>query len=184
MITAFRDRTFYYGSVPLRYARATNYWYMPIFNDVFCIPMATVAEEGNDVGMSIALSPDDTLLDMTMDTTAAGGIKFSRLFRRITEQAPVDFAMDLTAHEPDWRGGLRWMTERYPSYFHPPLARAGELGGTAAYSTYEGDLDVEKYKAHGFDGELEDGFRFPLHRHVDAPRARRREVDAPEALVG
>jgi hypothetical protein len=146
VLTAFRDRTFYYGSVYYQYARSANYWYMPIFNDTFCIPLATVADEVSDAGVSIALSPDDVLLDMTMDTTAAGGIKFSRLFRRISESSPVDFAMDLTAHEPDWRGGLRWMTERYPEYFHPPLASAGELGGTAAYSTYEGDLDVEKFK--------------------------------------
>jgi hypothetical protein len=146
VLTAFRDRTFYYGSVYYQYARSASYWYMPIFNDTFCIPLATVVDEENDVGMSLALSPEDVLLDMTMDTTAAGGIKFSRLFRRISEQNPVDFAMDLTAHEPDWRGGLRWMTERYPEYFHPPLASAGELGGTAAYSTFEGDLDVEKFK--------------------------------------
>jgi hypothetical protein len=149
VLTAFRNRTFYYGSVYYQYEKSASYWYMPIFNDTFCIPLATVVDEANDVGMSLALSPDDVLLDMTMETTAAGGIKFSRLFRRISESSPVDFAMDLTAHEPDWRGGLRWMTERYPEYFHPPLASAGELGGTAAYSTFEGDLDVSKFKRMG-----------------------------------
>jgi hypothetical protein len=146
ILTAFRDRTFYYGAVYYQYDRSVGYWYMPIFGDVFCIPLATVVEEENDVAMSLALSPEDVLLDMTMDTTAAGGIKFCRLFRRISEQSPVDYAMDLTVHEPDWRGGLRWMTERYPEYFNPPLASAGELGGTGAYSTFEGDLDVEKFK--------------------------------------
>jgi hypothetical protein len=146
VLTAFRDRTLYYGSVYYQYARASSYWYMPIFNDVFCIPLATVVDDENDAGVSLALAPDDVLLDMTMETTAAGGIKFSRLFRRISESGPVDYAMDLTAHESSWRGGLRWMTERYPEYFHPPLASAGELGGTAAYSTFEGDLDAEKFK--------------------------------------
>jgi hypothetical protein len=134
---------------------------MPIFGDVFCIPLATVVEEENDVGMSIALSPEDILLDMTMETTAAGGIKFSRLFRRISGQSPVDYSMDLTAHEPDWRGGLRWMTERYPEYFNPPLAGAGELGGTGAYSSFEGDLDAEKFKRMAFTVNWKADFDYP-----------------------
>ena len=148
-LTPFRDRTFYYGAVHYQYDQSTG-WYMPIFGDVFCIPLATIVEEENDAGISVALSPEDVLLDMTMETTATGGVKFSRLFRRISKRSPVDYAMDLTAHEPDWRGGLRWMTERYPEYFHPPLASAGELGGTAAYSSFEGDLDREKFKRMAF----------------------------------
>ena len=28
------------------------------------------------------------------------------------------------------------MTKRYAQYFDPPLAKAGEYGGTAAYSSY------------------------------------------------
>jgi hypothetical protein len=149
-LTAFRDRTFYYGAVYYRYDRSRSFWYMPIFGDVFCIPLATVAEEQDDVGMSLALSPEDVLLDMTMETTAEGGLKFSRLFRRISEQSPVNYCMDLTAHEPGWRGGLRWMTERYPEFFRPPMESAGELGGTAAYSSFEGELDTEKFKRMAF----------------------------------
>ena len=149
VLTPFRDRTLSYGAVHYRYDQPPG-WYMPIFGDVFCIPLATVVEEANDAGLTLAMSPEDILLDMTMETTAAGGVRFSRLFRRISGQNPIDYSMDLTAHEPDWRGGLRWMTERYPEYFHPPLASAGELGGTAAYSSYEGDLDREKFQRMAF----------------------------------
>ncbi len=160
-LTAFQDRLLYYGAVYYRYDRSIGFWYMPVFGDIFCIPLATVVKEADDAGMSLALSPEDVLLDMTLETTARGGVKFSRLFRRISEQSLVDFALDLTAHEPDWRGGLRWMTERYADYFHPPLAKADELGGTAGYSSYEGDLDAEKFKRMAFTVNWKGSFDFP-----------------------
>ncbi len=156
----FRNRSFWYGAVTYDYSQTTNF-YTPTFGDIFCIPLATVIEPENETGMSIALSPDDVLLDMTMQTTAEGGITFSRIFRRITEQIPVEFSMDLIAHEPDWRGGLQWMTERYPDYFHPSLASADELGGTGAYSSYEGDLDVAKLKGMAFTVNWKGGWDFP-----------------------
>jgi hypothetical protein len=133
----------------------------PIYRAAFCIPLATVAEEEHGAALSVALSPEDVLLDMTMETSAAGGVKFSRLFRRLSGQSPVNFALDLVAHEADWRGGLCWMTERYPEYFHPPLSSADELGGTGAYSSYEGDLDAEKYKRMAFTVNWKASFDFP-----------------------
>lgn len=160
VLKPFRDRSFWYGAVTYDYSQTTNF-YMPIFGDVFCIPLATVAEDENDIGMSIALSPDDVLLDMTMQTTGAGGVDFSRLYRRIAGAGPANFSMDLVAHEPGWRGGLRWMTERYPEYFHPPLASADELGGTGAYSSYEGELDAAKMKRMAFTVNWKASFDYP-----------------------
>jgi hypothetical protein len=58
--------------------------------------------------------------------------------------------MNLVAHEADWRGGLRWMTARYPKFFQPPLARADEMAGCAAYSGDEDPIDVAKYKKMSF----------------------------------
>ena len=58
--------------------------------------------------------------------------------------------MNLVAHEADWRGGLRWMTARYPKFFEPPLARADEMAGCAAYSGDEDPIDVAKYKKMSF----------------------------------
>ncbi len=160
VLKPFRDRSFWYGAVTYDYSQTTNF-YMPIFGDVFCIPLATVVEDENDIGMSIALSPEDVLLDMTMQTTGAGGVNLSRLFRRIAGSGPANFSMDLIAHEPGWRGGLRWMTERYPEYFHPPLASADELGGTGAYSSYEGELDAAKMKRMAFTVNWKASFDYP-----------------------
>jgi len=160
VVKPFRDRSFWYGAVTYDYSQTTNF-YTPFFGDVICIPLATVMDEANDVGVTLALSPDDVLLDLTLQTTAAGGVKFSRLFRRISDQGPADFSMDLTAHEPDWRGGLRWMTDRYPEYFQPPLASAGELGGTGAYSSYEGELDTKKMKRMAFTVNWKASFDYP-----------------------
>ena len=156
----FSQRTFWYGAPYYRYDNPRR-GMEPIYRAAFCIPLATVAEEEHGAALSVALSPEDVLLDMTMETSAAGGVKFSRLFRRLSGQSPVNFALDLVAHEADWRGGLCWMTERYPEYFHPPLSSADELGGTGAYSSYEGDLDAEKYKRMAFTVNWKASFDFP-----------------------
>jgi hypothetical protein len=131
------------------------------FRDVFCIPLVTIIDSKNDIGLSLALSPEDILLDMTLQTSASGDTTFSRLFRRISEGKPVHFSMDLIAHEGDWRGGMRWMTRRYADFFNPPLASADRLGGTAAYSSYEGDLDVAKLKRMAFTVNWKASFDFP-----------------------
>ena len=94
--------------------------------------MATILDDKKDIGLSLALSPEDILPDMTLETSSNGGLTFTRLFRRISEGHPVRFAMDLVAYEGDWRGGMCWMTKRYPDFFDPPLASAQRLGGTAA----------------------------------------------------
>ena len=156
----FAERTFWYGAPYYRYDNPRR-GIEPIYRAAFCIPLATVAEEEHGAAMSVALSPEDVLLDMTMETSAAGGVKFSRLFRRISGPSPVNYSLDLLAHEPDWRGGVRWMTERYPEYFHPPLASAQELGGTGAYSSFEGDLDAEKMKRMAFTVNWKASFDFP-----------------------
>ena len=156
----FSERTFWYGAPFYRYDNPRR-GMEPIYRAAFCIPLATIAEEEQGAALSIALSPEDVLLDMTLETSAAGGVKFSRLFRRLSGQSPVNFALDLLAHESDWRGGPRWMTERYPGYFHPPLARADALGGTGAYSSYEGDLDAGKMKSMAFTVNWKASFDFP-----------------------
>jgi hypothetical protein len=120
-----------------------------------------VVEEEGDIGFSLALSPAEVLLDLTLKTSARGEVTLSRLFHRISEGSSGHFQMDLIAHEADWRGGLRWMTAHYPGYFDPPLQSAGELGGTAAYTSYEGDLDVEKLKRMGFRVNWITGLEMP-----------------------
>ncbi|MFN8006953.1 MAG: hypothetical protein U0V70_08025 [Terriglobia bacterium] len=158
--TVFSDRLFWYGAPYYQYEKP-RIGTPPPFRDVFCIPLATVIEPKRDIGLSLVLSPEDALPDMTLETSANGNVTFSRLFRRLSEARTVHFAMDLVVHEGDWRGGIRWMTARYPGFFEPPLARAHQLAGTAAYSSYEGALDVEKFKRMAFTVNWKASFDFP-----------------------
>ena len=65
------------------------------FRDVFCIPLATAIDEKNDRGLSLALSPEDTTLEMTMQVSTSGDVTFSRLFRRILEGKPVHYSLPI-----------------------------------------------------------------------------------------
>jgi hypothetical protein len=158
--TQFLNRMLWYGAPYYQYGRPRVDQIMP-FRDVFCIPLATVIDEKNDTGLSLALSPEDTTLEMTMQVSANGDVTFSRLFRRILEGKPVHYSMDLIAHEGDWRGGMRWMTARYADFFNPPLASAARLGGTAAYSSDEGALDVAKMRRMAFTVNWKACFDYP-----------------------
>ena len=158
--TDFPNRKFWYGAAYYRPERPRLGVPEP-FRDVFCIPLATVIDPKRDIGLTLALSPEDVTIEMTLETSASGDLKFSRLFRRISEGKPVRFAMDFLSHEGDWRGGMRWMTTRYPQYFNPPLESAHRLGGTAAYASYEGPLDVAKFKRMAFTVNWKASFDFP-----------------------
>jgi hypothetical protein len=158
--TPFTDRRLWYGAPYYQYDEP-RINYVPIYRDLFCLPLATVMEQKDDVGVSVVLSPQDILQDMTLNTSTTGDVIFSRLFRRMSEGKPVRFSMDWVAHEADWRGGVRWISSRYPEYFNPPLAKADELGGTAAYSSWEGDLDVQKFKRMAFTVNWKVDFEHP-----------------------
>jgi hypothetical protein len=119
--------------------------------DHIVLPLATVAEPADGFALSLVLSPEDTILCGSRLTTApSGAIRFSRANYRLGGGKPVQFEMNLIAHEADWRGGLRWMTARYSEFFEPPNPRAHAMAGCAAYSGDEGPIDVAKYKKMGF----------------------------------
>jgi hypothetical protein len=56
---------------------------------------------------------------------------------------------------------MRWMTTRYADFFNPPLSSADRLGGTAAYSSYEGALDVARMKRMDFTVNWKTCFDYP-----------------------
>jgi hypothetical protein len=116
----------------------------------FSVPIATVIDEAEDAGVSLALSPEDRLIEVRLKTDAEGSITFCRLNNRISKDKPVSFAMDLIAHAGDWRPGLGWMVERYPHYFNPANSTADEAAGGGAYAAFTGDLDADKFKKMGF----------------------------------
>jgi hypothetical protein len=73
----------------------------------------------------------------------------------------VKFAMDLVVHEADWRGGLRWMTRRYPQFFDPPSSQADMMAGCGAYSDHDAEFDAAKMKRMAFRVNWRASFDFP-----------------------
>ena len=135
--------------------------YIPARYDVVSIPIACFLEPGQDLGITLALSPEDDLLDLAVRTTSAGDVAFSRLNHRISRDRAVSFTADLVAHAADWRPGLAWMAARYPRYFDPAVSSADDIAGTAAYSTYQGELDVDKLRKMAFRVNWQASYEFP-----------------------
>ena len=134
----------------------------PEKGDYICLPLLTLAEPDNDCGVSLVLSPEDLNLDLRLKTTAGGAIQFSRSKLRLGNGKTVRLAMDLTAHEADWRGGLRWLVARYPLFFNPPNPHVDEMAGCGAYSGDENPIDVAKFKQMAFriNWKLSDDFPY------------------------
>ena len=122
--------------------RLWNYNGGPSDPNVVAVPIMTIVEPAADLGLSLILSPEDILLDQGLKTTAAGSLTWTRSKYRIAAARPLHFAMDLATHPADWRSGLAWMVERYPTWFNPPNPRVQEMAGCAAYSADERHFDV------------------------------------------
>jgi hypothetical protein len=144
-----RDSHYHYGAPPYSYDEPRTA-FCPFQGDLFCIPMVSVMEEKEKQGLSIALSPEDLLLDLGLSTKADGTFVFQRMNHRIGGGRPVKFAMDLVAHQPDWRAALGWLVRRYPAFFNPVVPAAHEIAGTGAYTRNWLDFDVEKMKKMAF----------------------------------
>ena len=152
--------TLWFGAPYFRYDNL-RIGFCPFQGDLLCIPMVSLLWSSDDTGLSLVLDPQDSILDLTLDATAAGNLSFSRLFLRISDKSPVHIAADLVAHEADWRGGLRWMVRRYPEYFNPVNPAADDLAGTGAYSSLETEFDVARMKKMAFRTNWKASFDFP-----------------------
>jgi hypothetical protein len=109
-----------------------------------CIPIATLLEPEADTGLSLVVSPDQTLLHMTLRTEPGGTLQFRNEWLRLGSHLTVRLAADVVSHEADWRGGLRWTVNRYPAYFNPPNPKVNEMAGTGSYSHDRGELDEKE----------------------------------------
>ena len=155
-----RNRRFYYGA-PYFTLDQPQIGFSPTSGNLISLPLISFLEPDQDIGMSVIFSPADPLLDMALDVASGGSADFAQHFQRLGGGRRLHFSMDLVDHEADWRGPLRWMVERYPSYFQPVVKTAHQLGGTAAYSTFEGSLDVEKFRQMAFRTNWKASFDFP-----------------------
>jgi len=152
--------TLWYGAPYFRYDDP-RIAFCPFQGDLLCIPMVSLLRTRDDTGLSLVLSPQDPILDLTLTMTADGGLAFNRFFLRISDKSPIRFAADLVPHEADWRGSLRWMTRRYPEYFDPVVPAAADLAGTGAYSSNEAAFDAAKMKRMSFRTNWKASFDFP-----------------------
>lgn len=126
------------------------------------IPLVTVLDEAKDTALSLALSPEDLILDMKLNVTERGQFVFSRTNHRISAERPVGFAMDLVAHPADWRGGLGWMVRRYPAFFEPSNPAAHGMAGCGAYSSSNAEnMDAETLMRMAFRINWKASFDFP-----------------------
>ncbi len=127
----------------------------------FCLPLASILETQEEIGLSLVLSPEDPILELSLTTDAEGVVMFRRLDRRLGQGRTVKFAADIVAHEAGWRGGLRWMVQRYRSFFDPPNPAVQEMAGTGAYSGWSGSIDVARLKRMAFTVLWEAAFDWP-----------------------
>ncbi len=144
------DRTLYYGARTMTDA------------DAFGIPMVSILDAAADLGLTIALSPEDLALDMRLAVTRQGQFVFSRMNHRIGAASPIRFALDLVAHPADWRAGLGWMVSRYPAYFDPPNPSVQEMAGCGAYSSHAAITDPARLRAMAFTVNWKASFDFPF----------------------
>lgn len=156
----FTDRSFAYGA-SVYTEEDPSFEYLPFYKDVISIPLATILEKEAGFGTSIAFSLEDTWLDATLDTQQDGSITLSRIHHRLGEGSRRCFALDIIPHEDDWRGGLRWMTQRYPAFFDPAEPFAHEVTGCGAYSVHDVEFDSEKMKHMAFGVNWKASFDFP-----------------------
>lgn len=150
---AFVNRSWHYGNI------ARN---IPVGDDYVALPLITLTAPKDDAGLSLVLSPEDVMLGMDLIVTASGRMRYTRTQHRLGGGKPVVFHMDIVPHEAGWRGGLRFMTERYPQFFEAPNPRAHKIAACGAYSIGEEKIDVAKFKrmAFGFNWKLSDDFPY------------------------
>jgi hypothetical protein len=149
----FLNRNWHYGNTTQA---------CPVGGDYVVLPLFTLLEPSSDTSLSLVLSPDDTMLAMDLKVSANGQAEYSRANHRLGGGKTVKFTMHLVPHEASWRGGLRFLTKRYPQYFESPNPRAHQIAGCGAYSISEAPIDVAKFRkmAFGFNWKLSDDFPY------------------------
>jgi hypothetical protein len=132
----------------------------PERGDFIALPLVSILEPSADDALSLVLSPEDTILEMSLDSTRSGTVRFTRTNLRLGGGRTVRLAMDLTVHEADWRGGLRWLAARYPEFFNPPNPLADQMAGCGAYSGCEDPVDADRLRRMAFriNWKLSDDF--------------------------
>lgn len=129
--------------------------------NAFVIPVASSFIKEKNFGLSFIQSLKDTILGLQLNTSDDGKIAYTHLNHRISNGNKIHIRHFIVLHEADWRAGVKWAYENFPSYFLPKQAIANDIAGGGAYSSYEGQLNVQKYKQMGFSINWKASLDFP-----------------------
>ena len=117
--------------------------------DMFSVPVATVLPAGAGAGFSLALSPEDPVLELTL-AVGASGLRFGRELLRLGSGRPVRFSAHVIAHAACWRPALQFATVQWPSFFEPWVEHASEFEGLGSYSWNQAPYNASRARAVGF----------------------------------
>ncbi|MDR2761751.1 MAG: NPCBM/NEW2 domain-containing protein, partial [Planctomycetaceae bacterium] len=157
------DVVLHYGLIPYLGGKIADN--CPIRKDLFCIPLISILAEKDDTGISLAGDLNDKSLDVSLHVSSQGLFVFRQRFHKICNDNSIRLNFNLIHHESDWRGGLRWMSSRYPEYFYPNVKIADEIAGLGAYAQSPGITELcknaEKYHKMYFKFNWQASFDFP-----------------------
>lgn len=107
----------------------------PPIADSFTVPLATFLRPADDIGVTLLLSPDDSLLDVLLRANGSA-IDFIRLFQRLDGAAPAPptFTQYLRAHAADWRPALKLYVDTCIDHVRPSSPAADAFDGLGGYS--------------------------------------------------
>ena len=150
---AFPNHAWHYGNVTQN---------CPVGTDYVALPLMSVLDPKSEAGLSVVLSPEDVLLDLDLSVSSSGHCRWTRTNHRLGGSSTARFTLFLVPHEADWRGGLRFLTARFPRFFDPPNPRSHRFAGCGAYSIGETTIDAERFRrmAFGFNWKLSDDFPY------------------------
>ena len=117
--------------------------------DMFSVPIATVLPAGAGAGFSLALSPEDPVLELTL-AVGASGLRFGRELLRLGSGRPMRFSAHVIAHAACWRPALQFATAQWPSFFEPWVEHASEFEGLGSYSWNQAPYNASRARAVGF----------------------------------
>jgi hypothetical protein len=164
--SALVPKVYTYGAARFMMNQKFSPWYSwvhrPLKENFFSIPIVTFIEPGTG-GLSLMVSPEQTLLDMELAIEPDGTATFLFYRHRISKETPVKLTLFLKSHEDDWRPGIGWMREKFNEYFDPENPAVVELSGTASYSGYDGKLDVETLKSMDYAFNWRASFDWPYY---------------------
>lgn len=156
----WQARHFWYGAPLYTYAHP-RIAYCPFRRDVLCIPMLTLLDADTDTGLTVAVSHQARVLDLTLAAGETGEITLTHHYHRLGEGRSIQFGVDFAVHPADWRSALSWATAYYAAFMEAPLPDAHLISGTGAYSLREMDFDADAMRRMAFGVNWKASFDFP-----------------------